>query len=135
VVERHLLWTLPDPAGAVTAWHAAAPHGRLVLLEGSWGERSGSPFDKLLARAREFAHQVRATEPSHHDHYSPELNATLPYSGGLTPADAVSLVQGTPWGQARIERLRDVEWAVTEGKGLLDTILGTHARWAVIAGS
>jgi hypothetical protein len=27
-----------------------------------------------------------------------------------------------------------VEWAVTEGLGPLDGLLGTHPRWAVIAG-
>src|SRR5262245_30250057 len=37
VIERHLLWTLPDPAAALTAWRQAAPAGRLVLFEGLWG--------------------------------------------------------------------------------------------------
>src|SRR5215469_1345874 len=27
VMERHLLWTLPDPSGALRAWRAAAPAG------------------------------------------------------------------------------------------------------------
>lgn len=54
--------------------------------------------------------------------------------GGLTPAEAVALVQASPWAPARIERLRDVEWAVIEGRGLLEEVLGTHARWAVVAG-
>ena len=43
VVERHLLWTQPDPAAALAAWHAAAPAGRLVVIEGSWGERKRNP--------------------------------------------------------------------------------------------
>ncbi|HTX64125.1 MAG TPA: class I SAM-dependent methyltransferase, partial [Acidimicrobiales bacterium] len=30
VVERHLLWTLPDPAAALAAWRGAAPNGQLV---------------------------------------------------------------------------------------------------------
>jgi SAM-dependent methyltransferase len=135
VVERHLLWTLPDPAAALAAWHAVTPAGRLVAIEGSWGGDNGTELDKLRSRARALADKVRRAEPGHHDHYSAELRAALPYSGGLTPADAVSLVQASPWGVPRIERLRDVEWAVTEGKGLLDILLGTHARWAVIAGS
>jgi SAM-dependent methyltransferase len=37
VVERHLLWTLPDPGTALAAWHKVAPRGRLVLVEGTWG--------------------------------------------------------------------------------------------------
>jgi hypothetical protein len=37
-------------------------------------------------------------------------------------------------GRARIERLRDVEWAVLEGRGLRYDLLGTHPRWPVVAG-
>lgn len=135
VVERHLLWTLPDPAAALAAWRAAAPAGRLVLIEGSWGDRNGNLLAILRSRARAIVDQARGVEPGHHGHYSAELRAALPYSGGLTPAEAVSLVRDSPWGPARIERLRDVEWAITDGKGLLDTLLGTHARWAVLAGN
>jgi len=134
VVERHLVWTLPDPAAALAAWHTAAPAGRLVLLEGSWSGRSGSATDRLRMRARELADLVRKPTPDHHDHYTAEMNAALPYRGGLTPDEAVALVEASPWVRARIERLRDVEWAVTEGLGPLDSLIGTHPRWAVIAG-
>ncbi len=134
VVERHLTWTLPDPAAALTAWHAAAPQGRLVLIEGSWSSRGSSPGDLLRMHARRIASQIRGAEPGHHGHYSERMNAALPYRGGITPGEAVALVQASPWGPARIERLRDVEWALTEGRGQLDALLGTHPRWAVIAG-
>ncbi len=40
VVERHLLWTLPDPGAALAAWHKAAPRARLVLIEGTWALRT-----------------------------------------------------------------------------------------------
>jgi SAM-dependent methyltransferase len=134
VVERHLLWTLPDPAAALAAWHACAPDGRLVLIEGSWTGRGGSAADWLRTQARELAGLIRRPAPDHHGHYTEQMNAALPYRGGLTPDEAVALVEASPWGRARIERLRDVEWAVTEGLGPLDSLLGTHPRWAVTAG-
>jgi len=134
VVERHLVWTLPDPAAALAAWHAAAPAGRLVLVEGSWSGRGTSALEQAQRRARGLADLIRQPEPDHHGHYTEQVRAALPYSGGLTPDEAVALVEASPWGRARIERLRDVEWAVIDGKGLLDSLLGTHARWAVVAG-
>jgi SAM-dependent methyltransferase len=134
VVERHLIWTLPDPAGALAAWHAVAPGGRLVLVEGSWSGRGASAADQLRARARALADQIRRPAPDHHDHYTERMNSALPYRGGLTPDEAVAMVEASPWGRARIERLRDVEWAVTEGLSPLDSLLGTHPRWAVVAG-
>ncbi len=134
VVERHLAWTLPDPAAALAAWHAAAPAGRLVLIEGSWTGRGTSAADRLRARARSLADLIRQPAPDHHGHYTARMNAALPYHGGLTPDEAVRLVEASPWGRARIERLRDVEWAVTEGLSPLGSLLGTHPRWAVTAG-
>ena len=134
VVERHLIWTLPDPAAALAAWHAAAPDGRLVLIEGTWDGRRTSALNQFRARTRLLADLIRRPEPHHPRQYTERMNAALPYHGGLTPDEAVRLVEASPWGRARIERLRDVEWALTEGLGLLDSLLGTHHRWAVTAG-
>jgi len=133
VIERHLIWTLPDPPAALAAWRAAAPAGRLVLAEGSWSQASG--IAGLQAAARALAGRIRPTEPGHHGHYSGQVTASLPYGQGLTPAQAVTLVQASPWGPARLTRLRDVEWAILDGRDLLTQILGTHHRWAVTAGS
>jgi SAM-dependent methyltransferase len=133
VVERHLLWTLPDPGAALAAWRQAAPAGRLVLIEGTWGKAGG--IAGLQAAARVLAERVRGAEPGHHGHYTERVVSALPHVNGIAPADAVALVQASPWGPARLERLRDVEWAALDGRSLLDQLLGTSPRWAVIAGS
>ncbi|ESP87826.1 class I SAM-dependent methyltransferase [Candidatus Halobonum tyrrellensis] len=37
LTARHLLWTLPDPAGALREWRRVVrPGGRVVLVEGRW---------------------------------------------------------------------------------------------------
>jgi SAM-dependent methyltransferase len=133
VVERHLLWTLPDPAAALAAWRQAVPTGRLVLIEGTWGETTGIPA--VQAEARRLARRFRGAEPGHHGHYTDRVVSALPHANGITPAEMVSLVEASPWGRARLERLRDVEWATLEGRSLLDQLLGTNPRWAVTAGS
>lgn len=135
VIERHLLWTLPDPAAALAAWRAVAPAGRLVLVESSWGSASTSAAETIRTAARKLARQVRGAEPDHHGHYSDRVQGALPHGHGLSAEDAVALVQSSPWGPARLERLRDIEWAVLDGRSLLDQLLGTAPRWAVVAGS
>ncbi len=41
VVERHLLWTLPEPDRAVSEWRRVVePGGRLVLFEGQWNHET-----------------------------------------------------------------------------------------------
>jgi SAM-dependent methyltransferase len=133
VVERHLLWTLPDPAAALAAWRRVAPAGRLVLVEGTWGKTGG--ITGLQAEARSLARRFLGHEPGHHGHYTDRVVSALPHANGITPAEMVSLVQASPWGRARLERLRDVEWATLDGRSLLEQILGTNPRWAVTAGS
>ncbi len=133
VVERHLLWTLPNPGAALAAWRQAVPTGRLVLIEGTWGKTAGIPA--VQAEARRLAGRFRGAEPGHHDHYTDRVVSALPHANGITPAEMVSLVEASPWGRARLERLRDVEWATLEGRSLLDQLLGTNPRWAVTAGS
>jgi len=135
VVERHLLWTLPDPGTALAAWHEVAPRGRLVLVEGTWGAADAVGLQRVRTQARRLVERARPPQPDHHGHYSDRVQRALPHGHGLSTADAVALVQASPWGQARLERLRDVEWAITDGRGLLDELLGTHPRWAVLAGS
>ncbi|WP_330334663.1 class I SAM-dependent methyltransferase [Streptomyces sp. NBC_00536] len=47
LLSRHLLWTLPNPEGALREWVARLrPGGRLVLVEGRWREagQSGVPY-------------------------------------------------------------------------------------------
>jgi ubiquinone/menaquinone biosynthesis C-methylase UbiE len=40
VVERHVIWTLPNPDDALGAWRRVLrPGGRVALIEGQWGGR------------------------------------------------------------------------------------------------
>jgi SAM-dependent methyltransferase len=133
VVERHLIWTLPLPDVALAAWREAAPTGRLVLIEGTWGRTSG--VAAMQARARELARRFLGPQPHQHDNYPDDLVRALPYANGLQPAEAVNLVENSPWGSARFERLSDVERATISDRGLLAELLGTTHRWAVSAGS
>jgi len=49
VVARHLIWTLPNPAGAVQAWQRVLkPEGRIALFEGHHGEKKILPgYDRI----------------------------------------------------------------------------------------
>lgn len=39
VLSRHLIWTVPEPKAALTDWVSRVrPGGRLVMVEGRWGE-------------------------------------------------------------------------------------------------
>jgi len=134
VVERHLVWTLPDPTSALEAWRRVAPSGILVLLESTWGA-SASPEEQLRNRARVMLRRLRKQASDHHAEYDDGLRSVLPLGSGTAPEVLVALVESTSWGPARIERLRDVEWASREAlPSVIDRVLGVTPRFAVIAG-
>ena len=132
VIERHLLWTLPDPAAALAAWRAAAPEGRLVLFEGLWG--GADPVERLRGQAREGLRRLRGEPDHHHDRYQPAVVEELPLAAGTHPDRVVELVEAAGWGPARLERLHDIEWAQLLQLPASARLLGVTPRFAVLAG-
>ena len=134
VVERHLMWTLPDPRTTLGAWRRSAPLGRLILFESLWGQAGG--FTEQLRRAGHDAlRRARRGRRDHHAEYNEELRGHFPLAGGAAPERLVSLVESTSWGAARVERLRDVEWAARNAlPSFADRVVGVAPRFAVIAG-
>jgi SAM-dependent methyltransferase len=132
VIERHLLWTLPDPAAALAAWRAVAPAGRLVLFEGLWGR--ADPVEHLREQTREGVRRLRREPDHHHDRYAPAVVEALPLAGGTHPDRLVELVEGAGWGPARLERLRDIEWARLLRQPPAARLLGVTPRFAIVAG-
>lgn len=110
VMERHMLWTLPDPERALRAWReVVAPGGRLVLFEGSWGgsglaQRARTAAAEALRRAYRIPHD-------HHGEYDPEVLAQLPLASQSSAEPMIRSVYRAGWRGVRIRRLRDVEWA------------------------
>ena len=107
VIERHVLWTVPDPVAALRAWREVAR--RVVLLEGSWG--SSSLHDRARTALAEAIRKAMRTPPDHHAPYPTEVLTELPLAGAPTPRPFIDALHDAGWGGVRIKRLRDVEWA------------------------
>jgi hypothetical protein len=131
VMERHLLWTLPDPAAALAAWRRAAPDGRLVLMESLWGDVD--PLERVRSRVRHRLRQLRGVAPDHHAEYPSEVRGALPLGTGTPPGRLVELAAAAGWVNPRLERLRDVEWAERQGFPPLERLIGVAPRLAVTA--
>jgi SAM-dependent methyltransferase len=107
VMERHVLWTLPDPVGALSAWRRVAH--RLVLFEGVWGSSAVGQRTKVLAAGA--LRRALGTPPDHHAPYPDEVLRQLPLAKLPTPVPLIDVVDAAGWRAVRIKRLRDVEWA------------------------
>lgn len=131
VVERHLLWTLPDPDAALSAWRAVAPGGRLVVFEGLWGGADAGQARRQ--RVRELLRRVRRVPPAHHTSYDDAVRSELPLGGGTHPDRVVEAVEAAGWRGAGLERLHDVEWARLLAQPPLERLLGVIPQYAVTA--
>ena len=107
VMERHVLWTVPDPVAALRAWRGVAR--RLVLFEGVWGSTA------LRERARtalaEAIRRAIGSPPDHHAPYPAEVLSELPLAASPSPRPFIDAVHEAGWRGVQIKRLRDVEWA------------------------
>ena len=109
VLERHVVWTLPDPGAALEAWHrVCAPGGRLVLLEAIYGRQDVVADAKR--RGAELMRFLAGIPDDHHAPYPAEVLEHLPLSRLPSIEPLVRVVHEAGWRGVRIRRLRDVEW-------------------------
>jgi SAM-dependent methyltransferase len=133
VIERHVAWTLPEPAGAMRAWRAVAPAGRLVLFEGSWGGEGPEWLVAAKDRAAAAIRRLRRRAEHHHAPYPEHVLASLPLAGSSSPAPFVAAVRAAGWHGVRIERLTDVEWAAERREPWATRWLSRRPRYAIVA--
>ncbi|HEX7247332.1 MAG TPA: class I SAM-dependent methyltransferase [Actinomycetota bacterium] len=132
VMERHVLWTMPDPGGALRAWRdATVPGGRLVIFEGIWGSRT--PADRAMHVAAKTVRRMMGEEDHHHASYPDEVLEALPLARMPSPAPLVGAVREAGWSGVRIQRLRDVEWAARLHEPWPLGWLEHHSRYAIVA--
>ena len=118
VTNRHLLWTLTDPAVALRNWHALLrPGGVLVVIDGIW------PHD-------DDEHERASEEEEPHpgeDFYTPEVLARLPLTEAKSVEDVVRLIEG-----AGFTSVREIDLsAIDDAEGHLESVRGRYGLTAL----
>jgi SAM-dependent methyltransferase len=132
VMERHVVWTMPDPVAVLRAWRdVMVPAGRLVLFEGVWG--ADTLTQQVKDRAAEVLRRVLGVEDHHHAPYPEDVLAQLPLARMTSPVPLIEMVQKSGWRAVRIQRLRDVEWASMQHERWPLGWLEQRPRYALIA--
>lgn len=128
VIERHVLWTAPDPVAALRAWRDVAPGGRLLLFEGMWGGpgRAGEAAARLARRALRVPHE-------HHAPYPDDVLEELPLARQASLAPLLRAVGEAGWRRILVERIRGVERARRRASPPLLGLLEAVPRYAIVA--
>jgi SAM-dependent methyltransferase len=131
VIERLLMWTLPDPQAALAAWREVTVRdGRLVVVESLW--TGGSLGQALRRRARNLLRTLRGGR-EHHGEYSPDLVASLPLIRDPFPDRYLREITAAGWATPTLTRLRDVEFARLLMLSRAEQLLGTTPQYAITA--
>ncbi|MEA3324083.1 MAG: methyltransferase domain-containing protein [Euryarchaeota archaeon] len=112
VVNRNLLWTLPDPMAAACEWSRVVKSGgKLVLIDGKWHD---SATDMRLRRflGSLVAFVTERQNPMTFTSYYSKIKDQLPFFSGSDPDDVANLfskVGLTNVSVNRLERLMEFE--------------------------
>jgi len=92
VTNRHLLWTLLDPARAISRWYEILrPGGRLVAIDSLWEQERSTN---------------RASRP--HPGYSEEVSAAMPLCGIGTVDPVLDLARAAGFWDVRVVMLDEI---------------------------
>ncbi|MFM9367922.1 methyltransferase domain-containing protein [Streptomyces sp. Da 82-17] len=111
VLARHVLWMLPDPESVLRHWCTLLrPGGRLVLVEGVWGEQSpvGLPLTRLTRALAPLAGRV----------HTESLSADARLWGGPVTDERYAVVAAVA-GPRRHTEVVDVHLIVRSGDEVL----------------
>jgi SAM-dependent methyltransferase len=131
VMERHVLWTAPDPVGSLRAWHEVAPEGSVILFEGAWG--ATGPVGRAREAAIGVVRSLYGMPPDHHAPYDPAILSSLPLARLDSPKPIIEAAVEAGWRAVRLYRLRDVEWAQRAGSPPILGWLERVPRYAIVA--
>ncbi len=111
LVNRHLLWTLPDPKGAVEEWaRVLRPKGRVLAIDGAWFDPSPNVrLRKGLSKAITLIAERRL--PSFYsvfgEYYDP-IRSELPLYGDSKPKKICSIFEEAGLSNVSFRYLQEV---------------------------
>lgn len=118
VMNRHLLWTLPNPTEAVSTWAGILrPGGRLIVIDAAWFA------DPALSRDD-------TVETDWTRYYRPDVVAALPLMTAVDAAPVIQLFTNAGLHDVRVGRLKRVE-AVERVLGDRGDPHGEPARYVI----
>ena len=112
VVNRNLLWTLPDPVAAVCEWSRVVKSGgKLVLIDGKWHDSATEMrLRRFLGGLVGFVTEKQ--NPLTFTSYYSKIKDQLPFFSGSDPDDVANLFSGvglTNVSVNHLEQLREFE--------------------------
>lgn len=94
VINRHLLWTLPNPEEAMNEWRRVLkPEGKVIIIDGSWGDYNR--LHKQVWRYLVSMPLILITERRNpwHGHYGRDVEKQLPMRHRKRPQADIEILE------------------------------------------
>lgn len=94
IINRHLLWTLPNPKKAMSEWkRVLKPEGKVLIIDGSWGD-----YNRLRRQVWRYLVSmplILITERRNpwHGHYGRDIEKQLPMRHRKRPQADIELLE------------------------------------------
>ncbi|OPY51432.1 MAG: hypothetical protein A4E48_01567 [Methanosaeta sp. PtaU1.Bin060] len=107
VINRHLLWTLPQPTRALQEWkRVLKKDGRLIVIDGLWDD--GSIDHRLRRYARAIYVLLLERRDPRRGWYSKRINSTLPHPSGMNADQAKIYLESADFQKIDVVILQDL---------------------------
>lgn len=132
VVNRHLLWTLPDPEQALKEWHRVLiPGGKILIVNAVWAtfgwhNKALSLLGHLLIAARERKNPWAGNYPK-------EIIKKIPLLSKVKPESILTLLAKCGFQNAKPVNMAAVYKAETAAMPLRYRLAYRHMRYAITA--
>jgi ubiquinone/menaquinone biosynthesis C-methylase UbiE len=133
VVNRHLLWTLPNPERAIAEWlRVLKPGGRLIIIDGNWFYNELSASIRRLAGQLLVALTERKNPWGRGSNYDASLRSKLPLMQAANARNLRQLISRSGLHDLQFQKLTEVERAERSVMPLKQKLLNPYRRIAYI---
>ena len=130
VINRHLLWTLPDPEKAVNEWlRVTKMGGMVIIIDGDWFDETFSK--QLRQKTGRVLAKITGKSREHKEIYSAEVIENLPMMKGKETMKTLDLLKKTGY-KLDIKDMKRVENAEREAMTLAERLLYSTNRCVII---
>ncbi|ENN96553.1 type 11 methyltransferase [Methanocaldococcus villosus KIN24-T80] len=109
VINRHLLWTLPNPHRAINEWsRVVRKGGKVVVIDGRWKEETlEEKIRKAIGQVAIIIYERRNPWKNMDIYEKKGINKKLPFYGGSNPEDVINLFKRANLSNISV---RDLKW-------------------------
>ncbi|XRP97186.1 class I SAM-dependent methyltransferase [Methanocaldococcus sp. 16A] len=135
VINRHLLWTLPNPQKAINEWSRVVKKGgKVVAIDGKWMEKTfEEKIRKLIGQIAIMIYEKR-NPWKNKNIYDKEINKKLPFYGGSNPEDIVNLFKNANLTNISVKNLKWIREELNKNVPYLYRIAWKNKSYFLVEG-